>query len=479
MVNGSFEIPAANNVGAANWNGPASTGTVNQYVTNQYDVLLPTAGAEMLFMEGQGGSGSLVESDLFPITGGLTYKVVFDAANPMKSGGGNPQFRVQFFDAGNAFVSESGFVSFASAGSSWITVSNNYAAPGNAAKMHIGFLQAVGGGVADHWISLVDNVRVSALATVAGVNVLTPTVQLGASFTGTVKTNGVTATATTGTVTFKTNSVQLSVNTMAAGSATSATGIVTPPYTVTAIYSGDSTYIGSTNTLAVNNAAATVTLGTLSQTYDGTARTATATTTPPGLAVAFTYDGVVSAPTNAGIYQVIGTVVDALYVGSTTNNLVIGQATASVTLGSLSQTYNGTARSATATTIPPGLAVTFTYDGSPNAPTNVGTYAVVGTVADINYQGSATNSLVVIPAVYFGTGPGSVTLTGGNAEVVMSGVEGLKYSMQRATNVTFTLGVSNFPTATAPAGGNISVTDDFSDLGVVPGAAFYRLQYIQ
>jgi fibronectin type 3 domain-containing protein len=323
MVNGSFEIPAGNNVGAANWNGPASNGTVNQYVTNQFDVLLPTAGTNLLFIEGQGGSGSVVQSDFVPVSGGLTYKVVFDAANPLKSGGGNPQFRVEFFDAGNAVVGSSGFVSFASAGSSWVTFSNNYAAPANATKMIIGFLEAVGAGPTDHWITLVDNVTVSALATISSTNVLAPARQLGAVFTGTVQTNGVTAAVATGTITFQTNSVLLSANSVAAGSATSATVIVTPPYTVTAIYSGDNTYIGSTNTLTVNNATATVTLGNLNQAYDGTAKSATAITTPAGLTVAFTYDGSPNAPTNAGTYVVIGSVVDALYVGSATNNLVI------------------------------------------------------------------------------------------------------------------------------------------------------------
>jgi len=399
MVNGSFEIPAANNVGAANWNGPASTGTVNQYITNQFDVLMPTEGTNLLFIEGQGGSGSVVQSDFVPISGGLTYKVVFDAANPLKSGGGNPQFRVEFFNAGNGLVGSSGFVSFASAGSSWVTFSNNYAAPANATKMTIGFLEAVGAGPTDHWITLVDNVRVSALATVGSTNVLSPTRQLGAVFTGTVQTNGVTATAASGTITFRTNSVQLSANTVAAGSATSATAIVTPPYTVTAIYSGDSTYIGSTNTLTVNNASASVILGSLNQTYDGTARNATATTTPAGLTVAFTYDGSSDAPTNAGTYTVIGSVVDVVYVGSATNSLVIGKAAATVTLQDLNQTYDGTARIVSATTVPSGLTVTFTYDGSANAPTNIGTYEIIGTVSDLNYEGSATNSLVVVNGI--------------------------------------------------------------------------------
>jgi hypothetical protein len=56
--------------------------------------------------------------------------------------------------------------------------------------------------------------------------------------------------------------------------------------------------------------------------------------------------------------------------------LTVNKATATVTLGSLSATYNGAAHSATATTAPAGLAVAFTYNGSSTAPTNAGSYAV-------------------------------------------------------------------------------------------------------
>lgn len=471
MVNGSFEIPAGNNVGAANWNGPASNGTVNQYVTNQFDVLLPTEGTNLLFIEGQGGSGSVVQSDFVPISGGLTYKVVFDAANPLKSGGGNPQFRVEYFDAANAVVGSSGFVSFASAGSSWVTVSNNYAAPANATKMIIGFLEAVGAGPSDHWITLVDNVQVSALATIGSTNVLSPTRQLGAVFTGTIQTNGVTATAATGTIAFQTNSVALSTNSVAAGSATSATALVTPPYTVTAIYSGDNTYIGSTNTLTVNNATATVTLQNLNQTYDGTAKTVAATTAPAGLTVALTYGGSSDAPTNAGNYEVIGTVVDALYVGSATNNLVIAKAAATVTLENLNQTYDGTARIVTATTVPNGLSVTFTYDGSPNAPTNIATYEVIGTVVDFNYEGSATNSLVVVSGV--SNTPTNITSSvTGNQLTIAWPEDHLGWILQAQTNDLST-GIGNtwFDVAGSETGTQSVITID-----PVNPTVFFRLR---
>ncbi len=79
-----------------------------------------------------------------------------------------------------------------------------------------------------------------------------------------------------------------------------------------------------------NPTPATVTLGNLSQPYDGTAKAVSATTDPTNLVVWVTYNGSASAPTNAGSYTVIGTISDARYYGSATNTLVIGKATPSV-----------------------------------------------------------------------------------------------------------------------------------------------------
>jgi hypothetical protein len=158
--------------------------------------------------------------------------------------------------------------------------------------------------------------------------------------------------------------------------------------------------IPSTSALLTKiRAAASVTLSNLSQTYDSTPRTVTASTLPAGRTVYFTYNGSFTAPTNAGTYTVVGTVNDMDYAGSATSTLVVGSATATLTLGSLSQTYTGTARKATATTTPPGLTVTFTYNGSSAAPTNVGSYTVVGTINDPNaFYASATNTLTITPA---------------------------------------------------------------------------------
>ena len=111
--------------------------------------------------------------------------------------------------------------------------------------------------------------------------------------------------------------------------------------------------------------------------------------------MSFTYNGSATVPTNAGSYTVIGTINDANYQGSATGTLVINKASGAVTLGSLNQTYDGSAKAATATTTPSGLAVSFTYNGSATVPTSAGSYTVVGTINDANYQGSATGTLVI------------------------------------------------------------------------------------
>ncbi len=110
-----------------------------------------------------------------------------------------------------------------------------------------------------------------------------------------------------------------------------------------------------------------------------------------------------------------------------TNTLTTVKATANVVLNGLAQTYNGTARTVTATTTPDGLTVSVTYGGLETAPTGVGSYAVTGTVSDALYQGSAQGTLVVskadpsvtvwptASAILYGQTLASSTLSGGSA----------------------------------------------------------------
>ncbi|HTB83305.1 MAG TPA: MBG domain-containing protein [Candidatus Sulfotelmatobacter sp.] len=343
VADSGFETPAANSTGAANWSCDPNNTNQSVWATNTYGSITPNSGSSMLYLEGTTPASGPVtppnayaRSDLFPVTGGLTYDLQFFAANPVKVGGANPQYRITYFNAGNGYISDSGFISFGSAGNTFTAFNLTNTAPAGAAYAQILFIQAVGGGNSFDWVTLLDDVTVRATVTFGATNILSATRQLGATFTGTVQTNGVTAGGASGTISFLTNSAGLSMNIVSAGSATSATTILSPPYTVTAIYSGDNTFIGSTNTLTVNHASAQVALQNLSQAYDGTAKTVTAITTPAGLTVSFTYNGSSAAPTNTGTYLVIGSVVDPLYVGGATNNLVItnGVSLAPITFGS-------------------------------------------------------------------------------------------------------------------------------------------------
>lgn len=76
----------------------------------------------------------------------------------------------------------------------------------------------------------------------------------------------------------------------------------------------------------------------------------------------------------------------------------IHRAPATVNLGSLSQTYDGSPKAVTATTSPAGLSVEITYDGLPTVPVAAGSYAVAAVVVDANHQGATSDTLVISPA---------------------------------------------------------------------------------
>jgi len=111
-----------------------------------------------------------------------------------------------------------------------------------------------------------------------------------------------------------------------------------------------------------------------------------------------TYAASSTPPTSAGTYTVTATVAaDSTYTqaSSVPTAFTIAKATLTpVFSGSTSPTYDGTAKSLSASTSP-ATTVNLTYDGSATAPTSAGTYSVVATVNNANYQGTATRSLVI------------------------------------------------------------------------------------
>ena len=153
--------------------------------------------------------------------------------------------------------------------------------------------------------------------------------------------------------------------------------------------------------------------GLTGQVYDGNPHAITVDGVVSPYTYEVTYDGSTTAPTDAGSYPVVVTVYDgALNVVDTINDtLVIAKATATVNLGSLNQTYDGTPKPATATTDPVGLTVTFTYNGEATAPTAANSYAVVATVVNANYEGIDSGTLVI------GKASSTTTVSGGGTYV--------------------------------------------------------------
>jgi len=80
----------------------------------------------------------------------------------------------------------------------------------------------------------------------------------------------------------------------------------------------------------------------------------------------------------------------------TTVHINVLKATATVTLDGLSRTFDDTPKAAGATTEATGeSSFTVTYDGSSTAPTAVGSYAVVATLINANYVGTANGTLEI------------------------------------------------------------------------------------
>ena len=130
-------------------------------------------------------------------------------------------------------------------------------------------------------------------------------------------------------------------------------------------------------------------------------------TSSSGLEVSFEViggPGIIAGGTNlsftgTGVVLVVASQAgDAIWdpAPNVTNAYTVGKATAQVYLMDLVQTYNGAARTVTATTMPAGLTVELTYDGNAWAPTNAGSYAVVGTVNDANWEGTANDTLLIM-----------------------------------------------------------------------------------
>ncbi len=165
----------------------------------------------------------------------------------------------------------------------------------------------------------------------------------------------------------------------------------------------------ATGTLTINKASQTITFDPLGDKTFGDA--------PFGLSATGGGSGntVVFASTTPGTCSVAGNTVTIEHAGGCTitanqagngnyedapemsQSFTINKAAASLALSNLTQMYDANPKSATVTTTPSGLSgVSVTYDGSATAPTNAGSYAVVASLTNQDYEASdATGTLVI------------------------------------------------------------------------------------
>jgi 2',3'-cyclic-nucleotide 2'-phosphodiesterase (5'-nucleotidase family) len=147
--------------------------------------------------------------------------------------------------------------------------------------------------------------------------------------------------------------------------------------------------------------AAVVTLSGLSQSYNGSARSATVTTVPPGISVNVTYDGSATAPVNAGTYAVVATVTQPGYTGTATGSLTVAQAGQSISFAALASTPLSAGTIALSGTASSGLPVTYTSDNPAVATVSGNTVTLVaaGTVNITATQTGNTNVAAAVPVV--------------------------------------------------------------------------------
>jgi hypothetical protein len=188
-------------------------------------------------------------------------------------------------------------------------------------------------------------------------------------------------------------------------------GLSNPPteagsYAVTATLENDNYQADPVSgTLVIAKASATLVLGSLNETYNGSPISVTVSSSPAGLSgVAVTYNGLSNPPTNAGSYTVRAALENGNYQAApVSGTLVIAKASASITVEG-TFVYDGTAKQAQATTSPYGLtgvALTYSQNGQPVAsPTNAGSYQVLARLDNENYQASdAVGTLTILQAI--------------------------------------------------------------------------------
>ena len=218
---------------------------------------------------------------------------------------------------------------------------------------------------------------------------------------------------------------------------------------LTANWPADQNYLASSATQSViaAKAAATATLNavSLSQIYDGTAKSVTSTTSPIGLIVSTTYNGLGAAPVNSGNYAVVAAIADSNYQGNASGTLQVSKAPLTVTASNVSRpygaanptftaSYSGFVNGDTSATAVSGVTSLTTSATSTSLPGGYPIVAAAATLTSANYAFNFLNGTLTVTATapapasgttcngaYNGTFNGNLTLLSGQVCIFVSG----------------------------------------------------------
>jgi cyclophilin family peptidyl-prolyl cis-trans isomerase len=236
-------------------------------------------------------------------------------------------------------------------------------------------------------------------------------------------------------------------------------------------------YTGSgTGTLVVGKATSSVVLSGLSQTYSGAGRAVTVSTVPAGLPVRVTYNGQTNLPVSAGSYAVAATINSPNYTGSGTVTLVIGKATAKVTLSNLRQIYDGNERPVIVTTMPRNFTVTVTYRNGSAVPVNAGNYPVMATVNDSNYSGVATGILAVARATQTITfSPASPVNFSTNGAINLEATSSSGLPVTYSSSIRAVLAISGSQASMKKRGSSIITASQAGNSNIAPAVSVRKI----
>jgi len=395
-------------------------------------------------------ASTFVSVDVTPLAGSLTFGTpgaVTYTVTVTRSGSGNLDVVLSVptvLPAGATASFSSSTVSFTgnapTSKTSTLTINTTAATPAGSTSFNV---TGASGGTSKTGSNTLVVAKATASLTLSGLN---PT------YDGTAKSVSVT-----------TNPAGLSgVSVTYDGSATAPTNAGS--YAVVAsLTNGNYQATNATGTLVIAKAATTTTVTATDAAYDGNPHGATASVTGPGslsqtLPVTYTgtgstiYPASTTAPTNAGTYTASATYAESTNHLSSSDSkpFTITKAAATLTLGTVTFNYDGAPKSVSVTTNPTGLSgVSVTYDGSATAPTNAGSYAVVASLTNGNYQATnATGTLVIAKAATTTTVTATDATYDGNPHGATASVTGIG-GLNQALTVTYTgTGSTIYPAST-------------------------------